>query len=201
MMKLYYAPGACSISPHIALREAELQFSLEKVDFAAGKKLADGRSLPDVSPKGSVPALILDNGDLLTEGAVIVQYIADQRPEKQLAPKNGTFERVRLQEWLNFIATDLHKGLSPFFSSLPSPEYKAFAKERLTAKLGIVAAAVASKPWLMGDHFTVADGYAFYILRSWQNVVKEELHGSLKAYWERLSARPAIVATLAAESA
>ena len=198
-MKLYYAPGACSISPHIALREAELQFSLEKVDFAAGKKLANGQILNDVSPKGSVPALILDNGELLTEGAVIVQYIADQRPEKQLAPKAGTFERVRLQEWLNFIATELHKGMTPFFSTIASADYKAFSKERLAGKLAFLARTVESQPWIMGQQFTVADGYAFYILRGWQHVVKAELSAPLAAYFERLSARPAVKATLAAE--
>src|ERR1700733_11639343 len=116
MLKLIYAPGACSLSPHIAFREAGIPFELEKVDFMRGKTLASGGTLSDVNPKGYVPALLLDDGQLLTEGAVLVQYIADMRPESGLAPKNGTFERVGLQECLNFLAAELQKGLGPLFS-------------------------------------------------------------------------------------
>src|SRR6476659_9820220 len=108
MLRLFYAPNACSLSPHIALREAGLPFALERVDFMRNKRLADGRSLGDVNPKGCVPALLLEDGQLLTEGVAIVQYIADRAPEKALAPAPTTFERVRLQEWLNFIAMDIH---------------------------------------------------------------------------------------------
>src|ERR1700730_6927621 len=139
MLTLFYAPLACSLSPHIALRESGIPFELDRVDFKNGKKTESGKSFTELNPKGYVPALLLDNGDIRTEGAAMVQNIADLKPERQLAPPPGTFERVRLQEWLNFIATELHKGLSPLFSAQASDEYKAFAKERLASRLAFVA--------------------------------------------------------------
>jgi glutathione S-transferase len=199
MLKLFYASGACSLSPHIALREAELPFELDRVDFMRAKRLESGGDFTSVSEKGYVPALRLDNGELLTEGVAIVQYIADLRPGKKLAPPPGSFERVRLQEWLNFIATELHKGLTPLYAKQASDEYKAFARERLASRLTLLARGVQGKPFLMGETFTVADGYAFYVLRSWTRVLKGELTHELADYFDRLSSRPAVQQALRAE--
>ncbi len=197
---LYYSPGACSISPNVALREAGLPFELVKVDLRA-KKLADGSDYLAISPKGYVPTLRLPDGEILTEGAVMVQYIADRAPDAKLAPVAGTMARYRLQEWLNFIATELHKGLSPFFNALAGDEYKAQCKQRYALRLGVLAAGLKGKPWLMGDQFSIADGYALYVLRMWQHAVKESLAPwpELVAHYARLTARPSVVAALAAE--
>jgi glutathione S-transferase len=199
MIKLFYAPNACSISPHVALREAELPFEIDRVDFMRGKKLESGGDLSSVNPKGYVPAMFLDNGELLTEGAVMVQYIADLVPAKKLAPPQGTFERVRLQEWLNFIATELHKGFSPLFSPVANDEYKTSAKERLAHRFSILATGLGDKPFLMGETFTVADGYSLYVMRTWIRMVKTDLPGGLASYLERIQARPSVQAALAAE--
>jgi glutathione S-transferase len=199
MLKLYYAPGACSMSPHIALREAGVPFELVRVDFMRGRKTADGRTLPEVNPKGYVPALILDNGELLTEGAVILQYIADLKPEAGIAPPQGTFERVRLQEWLNFIATELHKALSPFYAATTNEEYKTTLRERLAGRMAFLAKSLEGKQFLLGDRFTVADAYAFYALRAWDKMVKTELPEVVQAYRARIAARPAVKAVLEAE--
>jgi glutathione S-transferase len=165
MLTLYYAAGACSLSPHIALREAELEFSLEKVDFKAGKRLPDGTPFAQLNPKDYVPALKLENGEVLTEGVAIVQYIADLRPSLRLAPAAGSFERVRLQEWLNFIATELHKGLGAFFLRGATEELKHAAKDRMAARLDFVSERLRDGGHLMGRDFTVADGYLLYFLR------------------------------------
>lgn len=199
MHRLYYAPGACSISPHIALCEAGVPFSLERVDIKAGKRLANGTSFTSINPKGYVPALGLPDGQLVTEGAAIVQYVADLKPEIGLAPPSGTIERVRLQEWLNFIATELHKGLSPLFLPQASEELKQAAKEKVGGRLAFVAAALEGKTFLLGDRFSVADGYAFYILRTWQHFANGDLSPTLAAYRERIVARPAVKVALAAE--
>ncbi|HEX4340837.1 MAG TPA: glutathione transferase GstA [Polyangiaceae bacterium] len=199
MFKLFYAPNACSLSPHVALREAELPFELEKVDFMRGKRLASGADLMSVNPKGYVPAMLLDDGQLLTEGAVMVQYIADLAPAKKLAPPQGSFERVRLQEWLNFIATELHKGFSPLFSPVANEEYKTAVKEKLAHRFSLLATGLGDQPWLTGQTFTVADGYALYVMRTWVRVVKTELPGGLPAYLERIQERPSVQAALAAE--
>jgi glutathione S-transferase len=199
MLTLYYAPGGCSLSPHIALREARIPFKLRKVDFMRGKKLEDGRDFAEVSPKAYIPALVLEDGQLLTEGAVIAQYIADRAPEAKLAPPPGTFERVRLQEWLNFIATELHKGLGPLFAQNANAEYKTSASDKFAGRLALLAKGLEGKTFLMGDQFTIADGYAFYALRSWQVFFKNELTGALLDYYSRISARPAVQATLEAE--
>jgi glutathione S-transferase len=174
-------------------------FALDKVDLLRAKKLSSGGSFTRVSPKGYVPALRLDTGALLTEGVAIVQYIADLRPEKQLAPPPGSFERVRLQEWLNFIATELHKGFTPLCAKQASDEYKAFAREQFASRLAVLAQGVADTPFLLGDTFTVADGYAFYVLRTWTRVMKGALPGELAAYFGRLSSRPAVKEALRAE--
>jgi glutathione S-transferase len=199
MLKLYYAPGGCSISPHIALREASLPFSLEKVDFKTGKKLADGTSFAKVNPKGYIPALGLPDGQVLTEGVAIVQYIADLKPEAGLAPPPGTFDRVRLQEWLNFIATEMHKGLSPLLAQNVPEEYKQASREKLASRLAYAAQLIGSKEYICGKQFSVADGYLFYVLRSWQRFVKGDLPDGLAAYYQRLTARPSVKAALEAE--
>jgi glutathione S-transferase len=188
------------MSPHIALREAELLFSLEKVDFAAGKKLANGQILNDVSPKGSVPALILDNGELLTEGAVIVQYIADQRPEKQLAPRAGTFERVRLNEWLNFIATELHKQFSPLFYPTTPDAVKDAQREKIGSRFDLISKTLEKQPFLLGAEFSVADAYLFNMLR-WTEFtgIDRAKWPVLVAFFDRVSQRPAVQAALEAE--
>jgi glutathione S-transferase len=200
MLKLYYAPGACSISPHVALREAGLPFELVRVDFQAGRKLPDGRSFLDVNPKGYVPALGLDDGQVITEGVAIVQYVADLKPEAGLAPPPGTFERVRLQEWLNFIATELHKGISPLFSDKASDEYKAFIRQRVGSRLDFLAKSLEGKKYILGDRFSVADGYALYALRAWKRVGGGELPGGLASYYGRIVERPAVKAALEAEN-
>jgi glutathione S-transferase len=200
MLKLYYASGACSISPHIALREAGLPFSLERVDFKAGKKLENGDDFTTtVNPKGYVPALGLPDGKVLTEGVAIVQYIADQKPESGLAPPAGTWARVELTEWLNFISTELHKGLSPVFSAQASDEYKQAAKDKVASRLKFIAHHLTDKQYLLGDRFSVADGYLFYVLRSWQRFLKQELPDGLSGYYARLAERPSVKESLDAE--
>ncbi len=164
-MKLYYSPGACSLSPHIALKEAGIPFDLIKVDLKA-KKLEDGSDYNTINPKGQVPALGLHNGDLLTEGAVIVQMIADSAPQKNLAPAHGSSERYKLQEWLNFIASELHKNFSPMFQPALSDDTKAFFKTRLEGKFKYIDQALAGRDYLMGSQFTVPDAYLFTML-SW----------------------------------
>jgi glutathione S-transferase len=198
VIKLFYAPGACSISPHIALREAGVPFELQKVDFMRGKKLPDGADFSSVNPKGYVPAIMLENGELLTEGSAIVQYVADLAPESGLAPKPGTFERIRLQEWLNFIATELHKGLGPFFGTT-TPEAKEAAKQKFQKRLDYIEEKLAGKTYLMGDQFTVADGYLLYALRAWERFAKGTLSPALAAYRDRVVARPKVKEALAAE--
>lgn len=195
---LYYTPGACSISPHIALRESGLPFDLVKVDLRA-KKLADGGDFTAVSPKGYVPALRLPDGQLLTEGAVMVQYLADLVPEKKLAPALGTMERYRLMETLHFIATELHKATSPLYNVLAGDDYKTQLKGRLAQRWGLFEKMVHGE-FLFGD-FTVADGYAFYVMRSWLKVFKEDFTRwpALAAYYQRLAARPSVMAALEAE--
>ena len=198
MFKLYYTPGACSLSPHIALREAGLPFELVRVDLR-GKRLSDGGDFFGVSPKGYVPALVLENGELLTEGAVMIQYIADQKPEAALVPAQGTFERLRMQETLNFIATELHKAQSPLYSPHASEEYKTVLKERIAQRFAILAKQLDGKAYLFGDQFTVADGYAFYTLRSWQKFMNGDLPAGLAAYHTRIAERPHVKAALEAE--
>jgi len=203
-MKLYYVPGACSLSPHIALREAGLPFKLDRIDVKAGKKTQTGASYVAINPKGYVPALELDDGQVLTEGAVIVQYIADLKPETKLAPPNGTLERVRLQEWLHYIATELHKGYSPLYQAYAPDEFKAKWKEsKVLPRLDFLAKSLEGKKFLMGDTFTVADGYAFYVLRSWQGALKGDLSKwkVLADYYARVGERPSVKAALEAEAA
>lgn len=197
-MKLYYTPGACSINPHIALIEIGANFELVKVDLRA--KQIEGGSFLDINPKGYVPALRLESGDVLTENAVMVQYIADLKPESKLAPANGTMARIRLAEMLTFISTELHKGIGPFYNPAATDEFKAAIKSRLDLRWAYLSSALGDKTWLFGDDFTIADSYAFYVLRSWKYVVKADFPTpSLAAYYARLCARPSIIQALATE--
>jgi glutathione S-transferase len=198
-MKLFYAPGACSLSPHIALREAGLPFSLERVDLKS-KKTADSRAYDEINGKGYVPALKLDNGYILTEGPAIVQYIADQKPELGLAPKAGTMERYRLQEWLNFVASELHKSLGLMFNPNLPKDARDMILARVTQRLDWLAKELAHKTYAMGEHFTVADGYLFTVL-SWCTHVGIELSKwpALSGYVERVAQRPKVQEALKAE--
>lgn len=198
-MKLYYSPGACSLSPHIALKEAGLPFDLVRVDLKA-KKLEDGSDYTKVNPKGQVPALGLDSGDLLTEGAVIVQMIADKAPQKNLAPAAGSSERYKLQEWLNFIASELHKNFSPLFQPALSDDTKTFFKDRLMGKFKYIDQTLKGGDYLMGNQFTVPDAYLFTML-AWADRVGLDISGlpNLVAYKARVAARPKVQEALTAE--
>jgi len=198
-MKLYYAPGACSLSPHIAVLEAGLPYDLVKVDLRA-KKLESGDDYLKVNPKGQVPAIVLDNGELVTEGPVIVQMIADRAVERKLAPPRDSAERYRFLEWLNFITTELHKNFSPLFQPAFSDEVKAFFRDRLMAKFRYIDSRLAGQDYLMGKQFTVADGYLFVML-SWADRVKLDLEGlpNLMAYKARVAARPKVREALTKE--
>lgn len=199
-MKLYYSPGACSLSPHIVLHESGLPFEA----IAAPTKthqLADGTDYYTINPLGYVPFLVLDGGRTLREGAVIVQYVADQVPDKKLIPPAGSFERYQVQEWLNFIGTELHKGFSPFFGSDASDAYKAAMKERLLQRLAFVNEQLAGRDYLMGAQFSVADAYLFTVT-NWAQYVGMDLSHlpHLVACRQRIAARPAVVAALQAEN-
>jgi glutathione S-transferase len=198
-MKLYYSPGACSLSPHIALLEAGLPYDLVKVDLRA-KKLENGDDFLKVNPKGQVPVLALDTGELVTEGPVIVQMIADQVTGKNLAPARDSAERYKLLEWLNFITTELHKNFGPMFSPVLADDAKAFFKERVMGKFKYVDSQLPGRDYLMGSHFTVADGYLFTML-SWADRMKFDLSGlpHLSAYKARVAARPKVQEALTRE--
>jgi glutathione S-transferase len=199
-MKLYWSPHACSLSPHIALREAGLPFDMERVDLRT-KKTASGEDYLTVNPKGYVPALKFDDGQVLTEGAVIVQWIADQRPESRLAPPPGSFARLRVQEWLHYIGTELHSRFGPLYGNKTPADYRTTVIEKLTVRFRFLAEAVTRQPYLTGDTFTVADGYAFYTLRSWKRVVSPTLPAvALDDFCARVAARPAVAAALATEA-
>ena len=198
-MKLYYSPGACSLSPHIVLHESGLPFT-GVLASTKTKKLQDGTDFHTINELGYVPVLELDNGERLREGPAIVQYLADQVPGKNLAPANGTMERYRLQEWLTFIGTELHKGFSPLFGGGANDEYKAAVKERLLGRLAWVDAQLAGRDYLMGQQFTVADAYLFTV-SGWPRVVGMDLSHlpHLMAYRKRVGERPAVVAAMKAE--
>ncbi|WP_026432747.1 glutathione transferase GstA [Paracidovorax oryzae] len=198
-MKLYYSPGACSLSPHIALHEAGLAFT-PVLASTKSHKLQDGTDFYTINPLGYVPVLELDDGTRLREGPAIVQYIADQAPHKNLAPANGTLARYRLQEWLNFIGTELHKGHSPLFQPSTPDAYKPIVREKLLSRFQWLDEQLAGKEWLMGEHFSVADGYLFTV-SSWGKHVGVDLSGfqHLQAYLARVGARPAVQAALKAE--
>jgi glutathione S-transferase len=198
-MKLYYSPGACSLSPHIALLEAGLAYELVKVDLRA-KTLENGDDYYKINPKGQVPALSLDGGEIVTEGPVIVQMIADHAATQGLAPARDSAERYKLLEWLNFITAELHKNFSPMFNPTFSDEVKGFFKDRLMGKLKYVDAQLAGRDYLLGKGFSVADGYLFTMLR-WADRMQFDLSGlpNLTAYKARVAARPKVKEALTKE--
>jgi glutathione S-transferase len=197
-MKLFFSPGACSLSPHIALRESGLQFQVEKVDLGT-KKTESGQDFNAINPKGYVPALQLEDGSVLTEGPAIVQYIADKAPQAKLAPANGTVDRYRLQEWLNFIGTEIHKNFSYLFGK--DEAMKTYARAALTKRFdGLRATFEKGSPFLMGDQFTVADGYLFTVL-NWGGFVGLDISQwpYLKDFHARVGARAKVQEALKAE--
>jgi len=198
-MKLYYSPGACSLSPHIVARELGIELALDKVDFAT-KQTQSGRDFWTINPKGYVPALELDSGEILTEGPTIVQYLADQRPAARLIPPSGTLERYRVQEMLGYINSELHKTYSPLFNPKTSPELRADREAYLRKRYPLIDKQLANRSYLFGDQFTVADAYLFTVT-SWAGHVKLDLSefANLTAFQSRVAARPAVAAAMAAE--
>lgn len=191
-MKLYYSPGACSLSPHIVACEAEIPIELIKVDLES-KRTETGDDFRQLNPNGYVPVLILDDGNRLTEGAAIVQYLADLVPDKKLIPPAGTFERYKLQQWLNFISTEIHKSFSPLFNAAAPEAAKELATSILTARLETVAEHLSSKSYLLGENFTVADAYLFVML-SWGQYVNIDISRwpALARFADKISERPAV---------
>jgi len=198
-MKLYYAPGACSLSPHIVLREADLPHTLVKSDMRS-KKLPDGSSFLDINPKGQVPVLELDDGTRVTEGPAIVQYLADLAPAAKLVPPAGSIERVRVQEWLNFITSELHKGFAPLFTPTTPDDYKTIARARVLDRLTWVDSQLAGRDYLLGSTFTVADAYLF-VVAGWSPHAGVDIGAltNLQAFSQRVAARPAVQAAMKAE--
>jgi len=198
-MKLYYSPGACSLSPHIALMEAGLAFE-PVLASTKSHKLQDGTDYYTINPLGYVPVLELDDGTRLREGPAIVQYIADQAPTKNLAPANGTLQRYRLQEWLTFIGTEVHKGFSPLFNPAIPEEVKVIFKDKLKSRYQWLNAQLEGRDFLMGEHFTVADGYLFTVT-NWTKPMNIDLspYPHLQAWHARVGARPAVQAAMKAE--
>lgn len=199
-MKLYFSPGACSLSPHIVAQELGIPLTLEKVDIGTKKVVADGSDFWAVNPKGYVPALVLDNGELLTEGPAIVQYLADQKPEAKLVPPNNTIERYRVQEMLGYVNSELHKTYSPLFSPKTSPELRKDREDYLRKRYGLLDQRLAKGPYLFGEQFTVADAYLFTVT-NWAKFVKLDLSEfpNLLAFQGRVAARPGVQAALTAE--
>ncbi len=198
-MKLYFLPGACSLSPHIALREAGIPFELVRVQRGE-KKTAEGKDFSAINPKGMVPALALDDGAVLTEGPAIVQFVADLAPASKLAPAAGTFARYRLQETLNFLSAELHKSFSPLFNPKVSDDAKALFRDQVAARLDLLAERLVTGPYLFGEGFTVADGYLFTML-NWTTHVGIDLARwpALQAFRARVAERPAVIAAMEAE--
>ena len=198
-MKLFTRPGSCSLASNISLREAGIPFEAVKVSRHTGKT-ADGIDFIDINPKGYVPALQLDNGELLTENAALLQYIADLNPAAKLAPPAGTLERYRVNEWLAYINSEIHKSYSPLFYPNASDSMKEYARANLTKRVGWLAEKLGSKPFLMGEQFTVADAYLFVVL-SWAGHVSFDLTQwpNLLAFQERVGARPHVIEALDAE--
>ena len=198
-MKLSYAPGVCSLSPHIVLEEAGLKHTLVKTDIRA-KTVEGGSDYKKTNPLGYVPALELDDGTILTEGPAIVQYIADKVPEKKLAPANGTLERYKMQGWLNFVSSEMHKGFSPLFNPAMPEEGKKIARERLIARIEHVNKHLAGRDYLMGQSFSLPDAYLFTVLR-WTVPTKIDLapFPHIQAFMKRMEARPAVKAAMKSE--
>ena len=198
-MKLFYTPGACSLSPHIVLREASLPVTMEKVDLTT-KKTEKGLDFTTINSKGSVPALQLDDGRVLTEGPAVVHYLADQKPDLGLAPRAGSFERYQLLELLNYITSELHKGYSPLFNPSISADWKTATLANLDKQFQWLTHYLGNKSYLMGNTFTVADAYLFTVL-SWSSHVGVDLakYHVLTAYLARVGHRPKVQEALKAE--
>ncbi|MDO9403692.1 MAG: glutathione transferase GstA [Polaromonas sp.] len=198
-MKLYYSPGACSLSPHITLHESGLKFE-HVLAPTKTHQLEDGTDYYTINPLGYVPLLELDDGTRLREGPAIVQYIADQVPDKKLAPANGTIARAQLQSWLNFIGTELHKTFSPLFNPAISEDFKAATKDKVLSRLKWVDGELAGKQYLMGDAFSVADPYLFTVT-NWAPRVGLDISGfaNIAAFRDRMAARPAVQAAMKEE--
>ena len=198
-MQLYFAPGACSLASHITAREAGINLDLKRADTKT-KKLEDGSDYLAVNSKGAVPALKLDNGQVLTEGVAIMQYLADQKPDSGLAPKNGTMERYRVQEWLNYITSEVHKGFSPLWNPTADPAVKTWALDGLKKKFDWLNTQLTGKKYLTGDNFTVADAYLFTVV-NWTNFLSVDLAPwpALKEFQARVAARPKVQEALEAE--
>jgi len=198
-MKLYYAPAACSLAANMTLREAGLPFEMVRVDLQT-KKTADGLDYLEVNPKGYVPALKLDNGEVLTEKVAVLQYIADRNPAAKLAPPLGSMERYRLMEWLAFVNSEVHKAFSPLFRPDATEEVKQYTRKNLTRRLDYLNRVLANKTYLMGEQFTVADAYLFVVL-SWSGYVKLDMTPwpQLERYVERIGARPQVIEALKSE--
>ncbi|MFK3659343.1 MAG: glutathione transferase GstA [Scandinavium sp.] len=198
-MKLFYKPGACSLASHITLRESGMDFSLVGVDLAK-KQLENGEDYWQVNPKGQVPALLLDDNTLLTEGVAIMQYIADNKADRQLLAPAGSIARYKTLEWLNYIATELHKGFTPLFRPDTPEDYKPTVRSLLEKKMAYINEALRDGEWISGNRFTIADAYLFTVLR-WARAVKLDLSGlkNIEAYMARVAARPGVTAALAAE--
>lgn len=198
-MKLYYSPGACSMAVHIVLNEGGFSYDTEQVDLAT-KKTASGADFTKVNPHGYVPALELNNGEVLTEAAVILAYLADQVPERKLAPATGGMERYRLQEKLNFITTELHKGFGSLFNPAMPEEWRDQVKQGLGKRLDYIAGQLQGRQYLLGDEFSIADAYLFTIL-GWSKLVKVDLSPwpVLADYSARIAQRPAVQAAMKAE--
>jgi len=200
-MKLYFSPGACSLAPHIVIRELGLDAEVEAVNLGT-KVTASGADFRAINAKGYVPVLVLDDGVLLTEGAVIVQYLADSKPEADLLARPGTLERYRTQEWLNFVASELHKGFSPLFRKDCPAEWQAVVRDTLKTRFQVVDGHLADKAYLMGERFTVVDAYLFTVL-GWARYTHLDLsaYPNVTAYQARIGERPAVRAALAVEKA
>jgi glutathione S-transferase len=198
-MKLYYSPGACSLSPHIVSREAGIPLELKKVNLKE-KQVDGGGDYRKVNGKGYVPALELDDGQVLTEGPAIVQYLADQKPGSGLAPRAGTLERYQLQGWLNFVTAEIHKQFSPIFKPNTPEEYKTIARENLAGRFEWLNEQLAGKEYLMGKAFTVADAYLFVVL-NWSKRVQIDLAKwpNVSAFVARVAARPKVKEAMKAE--
>lgn len=198
-MKLFYTPGTCSLSPHIVLREAGLDFTIESVDLVS-KQTEHGNDYLSINPKGQVPALLLDDGSLLTEGVAIVQYLADQVPDRNLIPPTETLARYHAIEWLNYLASEIHKGFSPLFNSRQPQESKDLAWAGLEKQFHYLNGILSAHPYLLGQTFSVADAYLFTTL-TWTKMIDFDLSRwpALTDYMARIAARPAVDATLRAE--
>ncbi len=198
-MKLYYATGTCSLSPHIVAQEAGIELELEQVDMST-KLTTSGEDFLKINPKGYLPALKLDNGEVLTEATTLMQYLADQKPESGLAPANGTLARYRLQEMLSYINSELHKTYSPLFNPNNPAEVKQERKEALRKRYAFLEPVLAKQEWLLGDHFTGADAYLFTVT-SWAKHVDLDLSEfkALAAFQQRVAARPAVQAAMEAQ--